>query len=152
SAFARKQRSYRIRVDSITERSEVSITDSREPQPNGVTEMETSQEAKTYNKRSNAQRAARSALKNPAAADGVDFTTEKNAAGEWVVLMAAGSVATNEESRPMTGFIATLTDEQKAAALAYDGPENHGDAAFITGAGSAPVSAHQPTAHLIAEH
>lgn len=28
------------------------------------------------------------------------------------------------------GFVAGLTDEQRKAALAYDGPENHGDAAF----------------------
>lgn len=30
------------------------------------------------------------------------------------------------DERPMTGFLATLTDEQRAAALAYRGPENHG--------------------------
>jgi hypothetical protein len=31
------------------------------------------------------------------------------------------------ESRPMTGLFATLSESQKAAALAYDGPENSGD-------------------------
>lgn len=30
------------------------------------------------------------------------------------------------DERPMTGFLATLTDEQRAAALAYRGPENLG--------------------------
>ena len=29
--------------------------------------------------------------------------------------------------RPLVGFFATLTHEQQAAALAYDGPENFGD-------------------------
>lgn len=33
--------------------------------------------------------------------------------------------------RPMTGFWAHLTPEQKAKALAYRGPENHGDRAFL---------------------
>lgn len=32
--------------------------------------------------------------------------------------------------RPMTGFIATLTPEQKERAFGYRGPENHGDEAF----------------------
>lgn len=31
-------------------------------------------------------------------------------------------------SRPMTGFLATLTDEQRQRALAYDGEENFGAA------------------------
>jgi hypothetical protein len=31
----------------------------------------------------------------------------------------------------MVGFWSQLTDEQKAAALAYRGPENHGDPAFL---------------------
>lgn len=74
--------------------------------------------AKTFGKRFNAQRAAKSALGKDAT-EGVDFTTAKNDAGEWTWAKV--------EARPMTGFIATLTDEQKAAALAYDGPENHGD-------------------------
>lgn len=34
------------------------------------------------------------------------------------------------EPRPMTGFFGTLSNEQKAAALAYRGPESHGDPAF----------------------
>lgn len=34
----------------------------------------------------------------------------------------------NAHSRPMVGFFAGLTDEQKRDALAYRGPENHGDA------------------------
>ena len=32
--------------------------------------------------------------------------------------------------RPMTGFYAGLTPEQKKLALRYDGEENHGDAEF----------------------
>ena len=32
--------------------------------------------------------------------------------------------------RPMTGFFATLSKEQQAAALAYRGSENHGDPTF----------------------
>lgn len=32
--------------------------------------------------------------------------------------------------RPMTGFFAGLTPAQRVAALAYDGPENHGDPTF----------------------
>jgi len=38
----------------------------------------------------------------------------------------------NAKPRPMTGFFAHLTPEQKAAALAYRGLENHGDPAFLT--------------------
>jgi hypothetical protein len=41
------------------------------------------------------------------------------------------AIAAAIRSRPMTGFFASLTDEQKKAALAYDGPETHGDAAAI---------------------
>lgn len=37
----------------------------------------------TFGKRFNAQRAARRALKNPEAVEGVDFSTFKNKAGEW---------------------------------------------------------------------
>jgi hypothetical protein len=37
----------------------------------------------------------------------------------------------NAKPRPMTGFIATLTPEQRKAALAYRGPEGHGDPAFL---------------------
>lgn len=33
----------------------------------------------------------------------------------------------NARPRPMVGFFASLTDEQKQAALAYRGTENHGD-------------------------
>lgn len=33
-------------------------------------------------------------------------------------------------TRPMTGFFATLTDEQKARALAYKGQEDFGDLSF----------------------
>lgn len=32
--------------------------------------------------------------------------------------------------RPMTGFFATLTEEQKKLALEYRGDETHGDAEF----------------------
>lgn len=45
--------------------------------------------------------------------------------------------------RPMTGFWNTLTDEQKALALAYDGPENIGGEKCRTS--SAQVEQHQPT-------
>lgn len=31
------------------------------------------------------------------------------------------------QPRPMTGFLATLTPEQREAALAYRGPDGHGD-------------------------
>ena len=37
----------------------------------------------------------------------------------------------NWKPREMTGFFAHLTPEQKAKALAYRGPENHGDPAFL---------------------
>ena len=37
----------------------------------------------------------------------------------------------HDAPREMTGFFAGLTDEQKAAALSYDGPESHGDAALL---------------------
>jgi hypothetical protein len=36
----------------------------------------------------------------------------------------------NAVPRPMTGFFAGLTAEQKEAALAYRGPEDHGDDAL----------------------
>ena len=32
----------------------------------------------------------------------------------------------NSKPRPMVGFFAMLSDEEKRAALAYRGPENHG--------------------------
>lgn len=34
------------------------------------------------------------------------------------------------KTRKMTGFLATLTDEQKKKALAYRGEENHGDKSY----------------------
>jgi hypothetical protein len=34
-------------------------------------------------------------------------------------------------ARPITGFFAGLTVEQKARALAYRGPEAHGDPSFM---------------------
>ena len=34
------------------------------------------------------------------------------------------------KGRPLTGFFANLTPEQKARALAYKGEENHGDSGF----------------------
>jgi hypothetical protein len=43
---------------------------------------------KTYPKRFNAQRAARAALKNPNAKEGVDFHTGKNPAGDWMFRIA----------------------------------------------------------------
>ena len=36
----------------------------------------------------------------------------------------------NARPREMTGLFARLTPEQQVAALAYRGPENHGDPAF----------------------
>lgn len=36
----------------------------------------------------------------------------------------------NARPREMTGLFARLTPEQQAAALAYRGPEGHGDPAF----------------------
>ena len=44
------------------------------------------------------------------------------------------------EVRPMTGFLATLTESQKEAALAYRGAENHGDLRFATPAGRAALT------------
>ncbi len=37
----------------------------------------------------------------------------------------------NAKARPMTGFFAGLTAEQKKQALAYRGDENHGDRNFV---------------------
>jgi hypothetical protein len=37
----------------------------------------------------------------------------------------------NGKPREITGFFAHLTPEQKARALKYRGPENHGDRAFL---------------------
>lgn len=34
-------------------------------------------------------------------------------------------------ARPVTSFFASLTPEQRAAALAHDGPDEHGDPAFL---------------------
>jgi hypothetical protein len=34
------------------------------------------------------------------------------------------------KERPLTGFLATLTNEQKARVRAYSGDENHGDPEF----------------------
>lgn len=36
----------------------------------------------------------------------------------------------NATARPMTGFFASLTAEQKKQALGYRGEEKHGDSAF----------------------
>jgi hypothetical protein len=33
----------------------------------------------------------------------------------------------NARPRPLTGFFASLTAEQQKAAMAYDGPEGHGE-------------------------
>jgi hypothetical protein len=38
--------------------------------------------------------------------------------------------AVNAKAHPMTGFFAGLSEDQKKAALAYKGDENHGDPAF----------------------
>jgi len=35
-----------------------------------------------------------------------------------------------QKRKPMTGFYASLTKEQKEKALKYQGPENYGDPAF----------------------
>lgn len=37
----------------------------------------------------------------------------------------------NARPRKMTGLFSQLAPEQQAAALAYRGPENHGDPAFL---------------------
>jgi hypothetical protein len=42
----------------------------------------------------------------------------------------AGEPTTGQKPNPMTGLWATLTAEQRAAALAYDGPDSHGDPDF----------------------
>ena len=34
-------------------------------------------------------------------------------------------------ARPMTGLLGLLSPEQRAAALAYDGPQDHGDEEFL---------------------
>jgi hypothetical protein len=39
--------------------------------------------------------------------------------------------AINAVPRPMVGLFAQLTEKQRAAALAYRGPEGHGDSAFL---------------------
>jgi hypothetical protein len=35
------------------------------------------------------------------------------------------------ERRPATGLFASLTPDQRRRALSYDGPEGHGDPAFL---------------------
>lgn len=51
------------------------------------------------------------------------------------VTLQAKSLAEPEpafgKERPMTGFFAGLSAEQKKKALAYKGPESHGDPAFF---------------------
>lgn len=37
----------------------------------------------------------------------------------------------NAKARPMTGFFAGLTEEQKKKALAYRGEDSHGEEAFL---------------------
>ena len=46
---------------------------------------------KTFTKRFNAQRAARTALKNPKAEEGKDFATVKNNAGQWTFTLGIAS-------------------------------------------------------------
>lgn len=42
----------------------------------------------------------------------------------------------NAIPRPMTGFFANLSPEQKQKALAYRGPENHGPHEFLAKSGA----------------
>jgi hypothetical protein len=47
--------------------------------------------------------------------------------------------AVNAQPRPMTGFFATLSADQKKRALNYQGPENHGDPGFLRQKKTAPA-------------
>lgn len=55
-----------------------------------------------------------------------------------------------EAGKPMTGFLAGLTADQKEAALAYDGPETHGDVygAGLRGAAIAASRSVASTVHV----
>lgn len=46
--------------------------------------------------------------------------------------------AIRAQQRPMTGFLATLSYDQRRAALAYQGEESHGDAEFAIRAQQEP--------------
>jgi len=58
-----------------------------------TTEQEPAMPTKSFPKRFNAQRFARSQLKNPKAEEGREFTTSKNAKGEWVVSIGVDQLA-----------------------------------------------------------
>lgn len=109
--------------------------------------MENSHQAKAYNKRFNAQRAARKALGNPAAAEGVDFTTEKNAAGGWVVVISEGE--STEAADALADIQGGVPTEEEVLAQEESGTDDALDA-DLTGAEPAPVS-DSPLAALLAE-
>lgn len=52
-------------------------------------------------------------------------------------------------ARPMTGFLATLTAEQRERALAYRGPENFGDESMAKASTPPPPTTSEPLAHLL---
>ena len=53
---------------------------------------------------------------------------------DWVgtrLWTSGGHKKVRSLNRPARGFFATLTPEQQARALAYTGPDSHGDPAFL---------------------
>lgn len=64
------------------------------------------------------------------------------------ILPSLDVIRAAQTARPMTGFIATLSPEQREAAKAYRGDETHGDEAFALSS-DGPASAWAPLAIII---
>lgn len=69
---------------------------------------------KTFSKRFNAQRAARAELKNPTAKEGVDFTTGKNAAGDYTFKIIPKPPAKPAVTKPAPAHNAAAVSRTKA--------------------------------------
>lgn len=61
-----------------------------------------------------------------------DLPTMYKANQAWHALHEASADRARRTAALSNGFFSGLTAEQKAAALAYDGPENHGDTSAST--------------------
>lgn len=89
------------------------VPDDYQPKETTMTTIETTATAKTFGKRFNAQRAAKAALGKDAA-EGVDFTTAKNDAGEWLWT----KVEVPTEAASESDELAPISDVQAEANIA----------------------------------
>lgn len=103
---------------------------------------------KTFPKRFNAQRAARSALRNPAAMEGVDFTTTKTANGEWKFRLPAQAEAAPKATKPApaaTGLHPMGKPRVLPASAAAEEPSDLRAAMTMIGTKASPATVTAPT-------